>query len=319
MDNSLRDHILKSIDENKKAMENSTNYKEKYEELLARVDEELKNREKAEMKSIKQPSSDVLADLKQEVLSGVNHLASLEDRWSYFDNTMQDCLFRLNKDEQYSKINNLLFKGFPKIPEKIYGRELRKHIVDGLNKILPNLKGGPVQMHEVEYGHNLKTRRPTLKNIVIVKFSCRFTRNEIFYSKKDIPKSSGVTISEHLTKENLDLFHKAKDIVGVRNVWTSQTKIFAKLHADDKNKLAITSWQGIKKLQHLAFPAGNRDTAAQTPHYRRQSYFVDKRGTPEYDSSISPDINNTSPVTSNITSTITNDPLSQGDKPPHTT
>ena len=303
-DQSLHEHIIKSIKENEEAIAAGTDYKSKYEDLLARVNAELSKREsnKVDLNPTKKSNSDdelnnnsadvsVLSELKKEAVSSLESLTSLQERWSYFDHTMQDCLYRLNRSDQYSRINSLIVKGFPPIPPKTYGRELKKKIVQGINDLLPNLNGGPVQLNEVEYGHTLKTRKSTSKHIVIVKFSCRFTRNEVFYSKRDLPK--GVSISEHLTQFNLKLLNKAKDIVGVKNVWTSQTKIYAKLYAEDKNKLAITSWQGIDKLYDLVSSA-SRSTAAYPNNNSRMPYYVDRGPNTEHSTTQAESIQNSS-------------------------
>ena len=137
---------------------------------------------------------------------------------------------RLGELEQYSRINSLLFYGFIKIPKDLHGRALRKFLVDELNRLFPNLEGGPVLESEIEYGHSLNST--SKKHVVIIKFSCRFTRNAIYYSKKNLPADCGISVREHLTSANKTRVTLAIDAVGPKNVWTSQTKIFAKVNGE---------------------------------------------------------------------------------------
>ena len=267
---ALHNQIVQSLNDNHNAMADSIDYQAKYEDLLARVNNELSRQQNAKQENAKEVncgSTEVLCQLKTEALTAVDGMRSLQERWSFIDSTLQDCLFRLNKMEQYMKLNSLLFHGFPKIPKGMHGRELREFIVEQINKLLPNLQGGPVSVHEIEYGHTLNTKRRSSKHIAIVKFSCRFTRNEFFYSKKFLPKSAGVSISEHLTADNLYLLNKAKNIVGEKNVWTTQTRIFAKLHANDENKLPIISMKSLDKLEQLALNNARRGGNSRSPYY----------------------------------------------------
>ena len=248
---------------NEEAWEETNSYKTKYVEIVKKFDEEInkhvKNPESpsganSATENPEPPSStttapdiNVLNNLKQEAVSAVTGLCNLEERWSYMDYNLNNCLFRLNKLEQYSRINSLLFRGFPKIPDdKKHGRALKQFLVDVLNKLFPELEGGVVLPNQIEFGHTLKTRK-TSKHVVIIKFSCRFTRNAIFYSKRFLPKECGISISEHLTQTNLQLLNEAKALVGDRNAWTSQTKIFAKLA--NGTKISITSPRDLEKLQ----------------------------------------------------------------------
>ena len=193
---------------------------------------------------------DTLSRLKSEASSNAAGLGSLEERWSSMDYSLQELIGRVNAIEQYMRINSLLFHGFPPIPKGLHGRALKKFIVDTINNLFPNLQGGPVQLNEVEYGHTLRTRK-NIKHVAIVKFSCRFTKDELFFSKTSLSKDSGVFISEHLTAFNQKLLSAAKSIVGDKNAWSAKTKIWALVNG---NKVPIVDYYDIKRLR--------RDTGA---------------------------------------------------------
>ena len=186
---------------------------------------------------------DVLSQIRQEASTAITGLNALQQSYGYIDYNLGNVMKRLSELEQYSRINSLLFYGFVKIPKDKHGRALREFLVDELNRLFPSLEGGPVLESEIEFGHSLKSR--SKKHVVIIKFRCRFTRNAIYYSKKSLPTDCGISIREHLTFANKTLVTQAIDAVGPKNVWTSQTKIFAKVNGE---KWEIITDRDIKDL-----------------------------------------------------------------------
>ena len=253
---SLREEIERLKRKNDEAITEAQSYKAKYEVIVKKVDDEIKLRvENAKEQSIsskndstsKPADIETLSSLRQEAVSASDGLHDLQRRWSYLDFNLNNCLYRLNRIEQYMRINSLLFHGFPLIPnDKEHGRALKQFLLDKLNELFPDLEGGPVKADQIEFGHTLRTRK-SVKHVVIIKFSCRFTRNAIFYAKSKLPKMCGVSISEHLTHENLQLLNEAKKLVGDRNAWSSQTKIFAKVNGA---KWSIWCLNDIDKLKY---------------------------------------------------------------------
>ena len=217
----LREEIELLRRQNNEALAEANSYKVKYDQIVQRVDEEINTRvvnakednnihSNIGSETSKNVDIEALSSIKQEAVSASAGLQELQKRWSYLDYNLNNCLYRLNRSEQYSRLNSLLLHGFPKIPkDKKHGRALKAFLLEELNKLFPDLEGGPVQPDQIEFGHTLKTRR-NRKHVVIIKFSCRFTRNAIFYAKSQLPKGCGVSVSEHLTTENLQLLNEAK-------------------------------------------------------------------------------------------------------------
>ena len=262
----LRREIAELKKRNADAVEETKEYKNKYEGLAKLAEEEINKRTELEnyYKSLQVNNSntantnkgnityeapllnnDALANILQESQYASSGLRDLQNRWSQMDYNLNNVLHRVGKLAQYSQINSLLFYGFPTIPKGMYGRKLRKHLVDELNKLFPDLEGGPVQEWEIEFGHTLKSK--SKKHVAIIKFNCRFTRNAIYYSKSTLPKDCGVTVREHLTYDNKTLLIQAIKAVGHKNVWTSQTNIFAKVNG---SKWAISCDDDIRALQN---------------------------------------------------------------------
>ena len=61
----------------------------------------------------------------------------------------------------------------------------------------------------LEYGHILPTRsqNKSKKSVVIVKFKSRFMKYDIYDNRSKL-KGTGISVTEHLTPENLNLLNK---------------------------------------------------------------------------------------------------------------
>ena len=66
---------------------------------------------------------------------------------------------------------------------------------------------------------------------IIVKFTSYRRRQQVFSAKKNL-KGKHVGISENLTKIRQKIFNLTRDVVGYKNVWSQDGKIFAKRHDD---------------------------------------------------------------------------------------
>lgn len=84
---------------------------------------------------------------------------------------------------------------------------------------------------------------------VVVKFTCKWKRDEVFFSKKRL-KGSEFIISEFLTRSSNNLLLRAKNQLGGRNVWTARGNVVA-LH--NNRKILIRSDDDLQTLQ------GNND------------------------------------------------------------
>lgn len=78
---------------------------------------------------------------------------------------------------------------------------------------------------------------------IIVRFSSYGVRNTIYSSKKLLARS-GLYITEHLTRNRMSLFRKARACVSFKSVWSMDGRIFAVLDKSDV-KIAIRSVEDI--------------------------------------------------------------------------
>ena len=80
----------------------------------------------------------------------------------------------------------------------------------------------PLQVHDLDIAHPLPARKGSP---VIIKFLQRTQRNYI-YAKKKILKSSGLVITESLTKRRLKLLEAARSAFPWRSVWTMKGDVY---------------------------------------------------------------------------------------------
>ena len=71
-----------------------------------------------------------------------------------------------------------------------------------------------------------KSTKKNKKSVVVIKFNSRLVRNELFFNIS-VLKGTGITITEHLTKQRLELQDKVRKLLGENGrVWTSQGIIY---------------------------------------------------------------------------------------------
>ena len=171
----------------------------------------------------------------------LNKILALEQKWIASDITMNNIaadvhtlLSRVEYQEQYSKLYNLLIHGLANVPEfkPDKATEFCEWVANAINTLLPNLCK-PVTADHIDHAHPMRTMKAN-GNVVIVRFANRSMRYVVFGAKKQLKHSAQpkVSFTEHLTSENLRLLHAAKDIAGRDNVWTDNCVVLAK--AGDK-------------------------------------------------------------------------------------
>ena len=154
---------------------------------------------------------------------------------------LNDLAISVDNNEQYPKLDNLLIKGLQNIPSHLKGYKFSSWVAELINNIIPNLDF-PIIPEYISVSH------PLNKGVIIVRFAIRDVRNEIFYKKKWIVDER-ISITEHLTKRNSALLNAAKEMLGIKNAWSSQTKLFGKVGNEVvriKSKNDIDLLRGMK-------------------------------------------------------------------------
>ena len=182
--------------------------------------------------------------VKKKALDYINFIESRSNQVDEGLKDIQELKNRMDQGEQYSMKNSLLIHGLKKIPTKLLGYKFCIWIAELLNSF-PGLDF-PISPAEIDCAHPMPTFSG--KSVVIVKFVRRAVRDEIFYKKKFLKFREGekISVSEHLTKANLQLMSKAKSMVGNLNAFCKNCKVYAKW---GKNKFPITGVENLKKLE----------------------------------------------------------------------
>ena len=158
----------------------------------------------------------------------MQNLRQLEERWSYLEDTLADLKSRVGNLEQYLRSNSLLWHDFPMPASKLNGIQFLEYVVEKLNELLPSLYQ-PVELSNIDIAHKLFTRKKSVKTILLIKFTNRWSRNDVMFCRKDLAGTK-MTITEHLTAENIKLLNMAKSAAGFKNAWSANGKIFMLIH-----------------------------------------------------------------------------------------
>ena len=135
-------------------------------------------------------------------------------------------LQKTDENEQKSRSSCLLVHGVVETD----GEDTDTLVLDIVN----NKVGVELSLNDIERSHRIGpkravTTRSMKPRAIIFRFSSIRKKLEVFRKKKEL-KGTNVVITESLTALRFDLFQKAKTKYGIRNTWTSEGRIFAKVN-----------------------------------------------------------------------------------------
>ena len=166
------------------------------------------------------------------------------------DEDVNEAVKKLDEIEQYSRLNCLIFAGI---------KEDSDPSMEDTDEVVINICNTKLGLNITEdsidrsqrlgrwhpYTSQSQTESETPKpRAIIVKFMNYHDRSDVFRSKAKL-KQTGIAIYENLTSRRLALFNAAKGIVGIKNVWSLDGKVFAM--SGGKNVRFIDN----KDLEHL--------------------------------------------------------------------
>ena len=138
-----------------------------------------------------------------------------------------------NDQRQYDQRNNLIAHGWDDVPiaprkhTQEYAENFTNYVVNKINQLFPDIDGG-ITSKDIDDTHIYRTKnndRNSPKQLVIIRFCSRLMRNKIFSMKKNL-KSTGYSITEHLTQFNLGLLKAAqKKLKNKKLAWTHYGKV----------------------------------------------------------------------------------------------
>ena len=125
--------------------------------------------------------------------------------------------------EQYTRRNNIRIFGVQDTNPKETAVET-EHLVA---KLCQQKLGYPLQSWEVEVAHRTGKFLPDGNRPIIVRLVSRKTRASIMAKRRKL-KGTKIVVAEDLTRENLQLYRRVRDLDCVGQAWTRDGRIFAK-------------------------------------------------------------------------------------------
>ena len=171
-----------------------------------------------------------ISDIEQKVLDSTMEMKKVSNTLDYFAEWLRDLTFKINAQDQRGRLNNLLLHKMLDVPLDKKGYDFTKWVTTELNKLFPaSVLGFSILESHIETSHPLY-KNGHYNGVVIVRFTSRDVRNQIFFTKKNLKLiGSRVVVTEHLTPATIALLDYAAQALGSSNTWTSQTKVFVKV------------------------------------------------------------------------------------------
>ena len=162
----------------------------------------------------------------------------MNSRLAEKDEEIQQLHVAINDLEQYSRRSHLRIHGL-RVPENA---ECKNAVCNFVKENLRRPDGNPICLspEDIDAAHPLPARKNDSANqnqkkrppSLIVRFFARDTRDKILRARKQL-KSSGVSITEDLTNENLALLKRLQTSSEYDSCWAWMGKIYAKKKGSD--------------------------------------------------------------------------------------
>ena len=173
-------------------------------------------------------------------------IRKLENVWSQLDGKYDALNNRVDALEGYGRLYNLILDNLSNVPN-CSGFAFSAYVTSLLNRLLGKHLYRPVLLSDIDKSHPLR-RKPNGNYTIIVRFTCRDMRDNIYYNRHFLSESkegSKVFILENLTKAKNSLFKAAQAKFGTKYVQTDQGKIFVTFN---KSKRQVKSQSDVDKL-----------------------------------------------------------------------
>ena len=327
----INDGLMKQVSEGNSKLDE---YVVKYNTLLAEM-EELKEKtnndhDKTIVASDAGNDEESIQSSLQKLITSTKSAAEgmqlMRSTWTTLEASVKQVKKEIAGLKQYSRINSLLFHGI-KIPKGLQGYDFALYMCDIINELLGNHLRFRLELWHIEFGHVLPTKSQK-KSVVIIKFKSRFMKYDIYDNRAKL-KGTGVSVTEHLIPENLDLLSKTREVIGFTNVWTSQTKILANLEGEIIHVKDSRDIEELKKKCLDAFPEGlprdysaprkdKKNSRAKRPYYTKGQRPYGSSNTPHSSHVYQPWQNQyTADVSSRDENVLNFSDTSQYPNPPH--
>ena len=199
-------------------------------------------------------SSKQIQNIQHDATLAHSSITVLEDRLCALDYNLQNLAYSLNNSEQHSKGWNILIRGLKNLPVKNtttpfdeFEFEFINFICNELNKHLGDHLNSHLQSQDIERAHLLYQRSKTATPVVIVRFVRRVVRNNVFFKRRFL-KGTNISISDHLTRQNKEIFDEARAVFSAANTWTSLSKVFVNFGGQRYEMKSLTDVQNLNNI-----------------------------------------------------------------------
>ena len=197
----------------------------------------------------------LLIDCFKGFMSVVNENQGLKTEIQLLRNDIAELQIRNDDYEQRSRNECLVIHGIPEATENDAREDTDTLVCDKVNELL----GVELSLNDIKRSHRLGVKKSNNNNQratrsrsspaqicrpIIFRLQSYNKRRDIFTSKKHL-KSTGITITENLTRTRYDIYRSAIAKFSKENVWTSDGRIIVKVGGQ---KHSVTTKGELGKL-----------------------------------------------------------------------
>lgn len=203
----------------------------------------------AAIRDMQQRLDEQIAVVKANIAKELSLVRTDIDRLS---NASQDQDDRIDDGEQYSRRNCLLIHGVAERPDE----NVLTTVINFVNEKLGDSPEVLLRYEDVDRVHRLPVRRSFADSAksserprprpIIIKLT-RYIPRELIWARKRRLKGTEYLVTESLTMLRANLLATAKEVAGIRNVWTQDGRIVV-LCPDKNTRLTIVHERDLHKL-----------------------------------------------------------------------
>lgn len=120
---------------------------------------------------------------------------------------------------------------------------------ENLYEVIPKFISKKLQINitdkDIDYSYRIGKKNESQKpRPIAVRFVNRWLRDKVFYVKKNL-KGSGIVLTEYLVNKIQVLYKKVREMVGPRNCWTFNARIYVSIN---NTKKTVRNIQELEEL-----------------------------------------------------------------------
>ena len=201
-----------------------------------------------ELKVENEELRNLVDNLRKESERQKDEIADLKGAFKF------DRLNAIEKD-QYERINDIKIYGL--VEKGGENGENSDQTIRAVRKLFRDKLNIEVRETDIDTAHRLGRFETDRERSVIVRFTRRTVKNDVIRNRKKL-KDTPVIITDNLCPVNMKLYYRLKELVGGRNVWSIDGKIFAKVGNGQTKRVDIGNVEDIEREQR-EFIARNGD------------------------------------------------------------